>query len=473
MGSNICGLVGVIGDIWSKEKKVFDFLLKLDIVRGPHSTGVARITMENEVQLVKDVGNTWDLLRNKPEEYYNRDKNFGELNGNFKALMGHNRWATVGDITAQNAHPFVQGSVVGAHNGTLDNYAHHYRLEDSEKFDTDSECIMHNINVFGAEKTVGKLSGAWALTWHDSHDDTFNIVRNKERPLHYAWDKRGKVFYYASEDWMLDAAFNRYEVEVEDIYILAADTHYKFDMTGRIIDFSKDQLTRSILKGWQAPKYVPQHQYGTNVSPFPRARNHSDRELALEMEKKIGHYVDFCVANLREDENQQKYVSGYIWNRPDIEVRIYTKPDTDLYALLDDGAIEEYYGKVKKVKTTPQGVYITLWNETIGHIDWNNNSFNMNNSNAVITADTITTALDDEIPFDDASVEDGDDYIVGFAREEVSKEEYETQVKHGCAWCSIVPPVEDCHDLKWIDRQTFVCADCSEDQYVLANIAAN
>ena len=105
----MCGHVGVIGDIWGKDKRVFELLLKFDTVRGPHSTGIARVDMNNQVQVVKGTGTPWHLAKAKQAEYYNDTaRDADEVKGNFKVLMGHNRWATVGAVNEDNAHPFQQ-----------------------------------------------------------------------------------------------------------------------------------------------------------------------------------------------------------------------------------------------------------------------------------------------------------------------------------------------------------------------------
>lgn len=42
---------------------------------------------------------------------------------NERFVMGHTRLATTGDVTIENAHPFVHGDIVGCHNGMLWNHA--------------------------------------------------------------------------------------------------------------------------------------------------------------------------------------------------------------------------------------------------------------------------------------------------------------------------------------------------------------
>lgn len=94
-------------------------MLKLDTTRGKHSTGVARVPWNSDkrkdVEIVKSVGTPWDLIDRKPREYYNdyHGTPGPYIQGNYIALMGHNRWATVGEIIDENAHPFEAGKIVG------------------------------------------------------------------------------------------------------------------------------------------------------------------------------------------------------------------------------------------------------------------------------------------------------------------------------------------------------------------------
>jgi glucosamine 6-phosphate synthetase-like amidotransferase/phosphosugar isomerase protein len=141
----MCGLVGVIGDLSLEDKKAFDIMLKLDTVRGKHSTGVARVpwVKRDKVEVVKGIGSPYHLIDNKPNEYYNDySADPGPyIQGNYIALMGHNRWATVGSVNEENAHPFEAGKIVGCQNGTLPQSAIR-KLDDHEYYDTDTEALM-------------------------------------------------------------------------------------------------------------------------------------------------------------------------------------------------------------------------------------------------------------------------------------------------------------------------------------------
>jgi hypothetical protein len=111
-GVVVCGLVGVFGDNFTRNKTIFEELLHIDQLRGQHSTGVAFLN-EKYTQVIKDIVT--------PEELSYYKKYQKAMNKEHLALMGHNRQATRGEIIQSNAHPFSHGSITLTHNGTCSN----------------------------------------------------------------------------------------------------------------------------------------------------------------------------------------------------------------------------------------------------------------------------------------------------------------------------------------------------------------
>lgn len=198
----MCGLVGYFGKPHGKAEEVFRALLKVDGIRGEHSTGVALI-QKDKVDIVKDVGNPYSLLKSAEYNF----KVWPNLNIGY---IGHNRWATKGDVTKENAHPFTHEHITMVHNGTV-NMLHPF----PGKFDTDSETICHSIAVDGIEKTWFNLNGAAALVWWDAKKKKLCFLRNKERPLYFATVEKGTGVFWCSEHDMLEWVLNRYGVSVD------------------------------------------------------------------------------------------------------------------------------------------------------------------------------------------------------------------------------------------------------------------
>lgn len=239
----MCGLVGIAGDLAFKDEATMKRLLLLDYFRGPDSTGFAAIRNDNAVKLAK--------LPSHPLDLFDSTKFKDALNGmQSRVFIGHNRAATRGVINHSNAHPFQYDHIVGCHNGTLE-YASTSAIEKElgEKFSVDSQAIIASIAMIGVEKTLPLMQGAWSLVWYDLKEGTLNFLRNKERPLWYAYDEDFKRLFWASEYPMINSAV---ELGSGPKLYKETDTGFKFWATEEDIHYSFD--VEALKKGGSRPK---------------------------------------------------------------------------------------------------------------------------------------------------------------------------------------------------------------------------
>ena len=216
----MCGLVGVFGQLDAKLENVFADLLQLDVIRGPHSTGVAMLdTAGNTPIIIKDTVLPNDLLNRKDIKT--------AMKWQMRMLMGHNRFATQGAVNKKNAHPFKRGDITLMHNGTLHGVG---QLPVDKKFGTDSETIAYSIAQKGVDETWKNLNGAATLTYWDKGDESLNFVSNGKRPFHFAYTEGQKSIVWASESWMLRGACKRRDIKLHDdqVYFLPDHSLWTF-----------------------------------------------------------------------------------------------------------------------------------------------------------------------------------------------------------------------------------------------------
>lgn len=264
----MCGLIG------SFNKNGFTLplikatknMLYADALRGHHSTGIFVSQTDKTSKLVSNA--TLKLAGTAIEAMSNNAESFAELiNHKTTLLLGHNRYATLGGISTETAHPFTHGDVTLAHNGTL----HEHRSLTTQFFTVDSEAICSAISQVepeDAHTVLTKLRGAYALQWFDARDNSLNFARNSQRPLHFAVTATGGLSW-ASEEKMLDWCLDRNNITTVSTRELPVQEHHKFLLEDMLVNAPIIQkVAYPVYKEYPRPNWGAGRQsYGSTYQP--------------------------------------------------------------------------------------------------------------------------------------------------------------------------------------------------------------
>jgi hypothetical protein len=461
----MCGLVGCAGRIYKKEEDIFQTLLELDTIRGPHSTGIATYydARKDKVSLAKSVGTPWDLYDSKV---------FDNIihKGTQRIMLGHNRFATRGAITAANAHPFIVGHLLGAHNGTVDKS----KLDDHEMFDVDSENIYHHMTNHGWEGTIGKLDGPFALVWFDMEEHSLHFCRNKERPLWYTFSKDKKTLFWASEPWMLRVALIRNGEDYDEIHEVEPSKVYEWRI-GKAFQELKELPGTAIkhnVKLYEKPPYVYHgnnwahrggHQEKKDKPEVSKTTQTSKAQVGLiGLSGYLGKEVDFQVDRfIKHPKGRDNYIRCYMDvedGKPDVEIRIPTNNPNpafkELYERLEN-SVNFFRGKVAQFNRYPTangpGGHLTLIQSSIVELTGKNSP--------------LFRAIKEE---SEEVHDEGHAKVTVYAGEQVDEDEFNRRTRHGCALCCKQASFNFPTHIDWIDRTSFLCDTCKDSEMAQA-----
>ena len=173
-------------------------------------------------------------------------KEYAEImdsSSDYSFVVAHNRFATMGGITADSAHPFQEGAITMVHNGTLDNThclpTPMHQLDDVQ---VDSHAICHNLNLHGYKEVIESLEGAFTLIWHDARDNCLRIVRNTKRPLNLARVAGEDTIVFGSEEGMVSWIAERNSMTLLDMFEPDAGTLLTIKL-GDAMTVTEEKLT--------------------------------------------------------------------------------------------------------------------------------------------------------------------------------------------------------------------------------------
>lgn len=180
----MCGISGVVG-LNNISESLYNGIRSLEY-RGYDSCGVALMNGE-KIIVKKNVGGVEEFYRK--EHVLNLASNIG---------IAHTRWATHGQVTRNNTHPFTSsdGGFAVVHNGIISNYRQLKERLTAEgirfESETDTEVIPHLLKSFydkepdvedALVKTLNALEGTFALAFISIHQPDQIYCAKRESPL--------------------------------------------------------------------------------------------------------------------------------------------------------------------------------------------------------------------------------------------------------------------------------------------------
>lgn len=358
----MCGIVGVIGDIDYRAKKAFKDMLHMDILRGAHSIGIASANLIGDFNYHKRA-----ML---PSDFFELKLTGEVINDNTNTcLIGHNRYATVGKVNNNTAHPFECGDLLGFHNGTLKSRAN---LLDYSDYAVDSENLYHNMDNLGLQDTFDKMSksvsNAWSLVWLDKAKQTLNLLRNEDRPMCYCFSEDGKTMFFASEWWMLEGALWRNGIKHKTVYITNVGEHYELELPkvkGGAVSFTRTKMVRT-------PSPEPTKKADDKVTKLNTSgssleeRQRVFKNMLMMKGKEVTFAVD-ATPTYSKAKNGQEYFDCSLLVDSTINLRVYMQQKdlisnakkADCAKLLAD-SVNYFTGSVRKVCYNSGNPYLVI-----------------------------------------------------------------------------------------------------------------
>jgi hypothetical protein len=233
----MCGIVGVVlktdKGFLKQTEDTFYQMLYADALRGDDSTGIISVENDTTFHISKEASHpAWFIPT------YDSGKVGKAMWSDGKAMIGHNRKKTIGNIDDESAHPFVvNGEFAMVHNGTLFNHqALAKTAVDSEALTIHLHKAFEKNNTADVENALGEVYGAYAVAMYDQRHNVVRLLRNKDRPLCYM--EVENAWYFASEGGMLYWILSRngYNLKDTKMEFIPEHTLITFDLATNTID---------------------------------------------------------------------------------------------------------------------------------------------------------------------------------------------------------------------------------------------
>ena len=236
----MCGIAGYIKNGEKiVDKELLELLKNLEY-RGYDSAGVA--TLNKDIDIVKNEGSIENLEK--------------ELTSDEKAVLGiaHTRWATHGEPSMVNSHPFKSSSGEWAivHNGIIENYVSlkaevlgWKNILFSSK--TDSEVVAHLLDKYNQKNKLKaviqvcqRIVGSFAFVCINKTEKDSLFLAKRKSPLYVA-EQNGEIFIASDPICFYGKAEKYFSLEDDEFCKASKLGLFFFNANGESIskDFSK------------------------------------------------------------------------------------------------------------------------------------------------------------------------------------------------------------------------------------------
>jgi hypothetical protein len=273
----MCGIVGLVSKhtngLSHPEIDMFQNMLFVDTLRGWDSTGVFGVDTYGSVGIAKAAMHGADFICTKEFKAF---RDAAVKNGTF--VVGHNRSATRGTVSDENAHPFcVDDKIVLVQNGTW--RGSHKHIKDVE---VDTHAIAHLLaEEADVESAMKKVNAAYTLVWYNVDTEELHLLRNSERPLFIAeFQHSGFMFASEVETIMYAAAKNNNPKFKVEPYELPVHTLMSVKFTTKGAEITKNVINPYPKHFQTHQQHGGMHQNIMDVNASPAWRSLRQQELA-------------------------------------------------------------------------------------------------------------------------------------------------------------------------------------------------
>ena len=522
----MCGIVGYIttqNEIYENARRgFFKYALMLDTLRGPDSTGVITVSKKFTVNRYKTLSSGFRMATSAA---------FDDNVPNGWGAIGHNRSATIGDITVDNAHPFKFGRISLVHNGTLNNRGRNFRTFDNT-LEVDSMQIakaIADVPPKEATRILELIDGDFALVWVDERDRSINMARNTGRPMHlgFNFDKSFLVFMSdQSHLKVLTKSFTNTSADIATIYSLDTYQLLKWkrgSLRPEVVEFNPFTRHSSLTMREEIEEelnYQKMSNFGSSTSKKNTASQSTHKKNETRAEKKARKSWEKKDSIKKADKDSTpNVISG---NGPEIN-RISTSfsdkiPKVNTLAMMQ--SLENFFATTSEELTefipgdfyelTPKlcqvvgSIKVKGW----GDVDWEGcinfvpthqaqaysetnwlvRPIGLTRNRSVEGCPAMLCELihcnylkyyettqkdDDDVQKDDDDVKaarKGNDVILDPDGRLINREQLEQKIKHGCINCGSLLSVEECYSYELVNNgHDILCETCKwESKWPLA-----